>query len=591
MKKRIILILTTICLAVVALLTVVACSGTESVAPKDLKIEAEDKKNVPIGEYALEYKILNYEKYKNEYQLKITVNVYDESLNSVEVKNTRSINVQSDKTYSVSVLVSGIADGETFVLAEQFYVEAKKADIVVKFLLPNNIIVEKKYVKHGGSLKFDDFPEIPDFYNTSDEDFSDLDDEEMEEALKELIESIKGNWGYADMPAIKLKKWVVYEKEGADPTDITEKMLENLTSDVTIYGYYEYEDDTTPHVLTYETNGGSAVESFNGNSTTVIPYPEEPKKEGHSFMYWCLDAELKIPFDWTRESVLYKDLTLYAKWAENLETTTHDKYFIYTFYEHEDYYGYSFYTIKAREAFAISGELILPNTYNGYPIRGMEEDAFRGSRITSVYIPNTYDLGTEGAFAECLQLKTVTFQEGSELYMFGSEMFYACTELETITIPDSVKIVSDSAFSCCRKLKTVQLPKELYMIEQFAFYECELLTEITIPDTTEVIDTKAFGACTYLETVNISANSKLNTLGDNIFYATMVFELTLPYRLKNTTAFEGSIITVTFHPKPEENDEDGTEKDSDEENNGDETENSGDENNGEEPNNSGEVEN
>ena len=570
MKKRFVLILMILCMSALAMLTVVACDGTESVAPKDLKIEVEDKTNVPIGEYALEYKILNYEKYKNEYQLKVTVNVYDESLNSIEVKNLRSITVQSDKTYSVSVLVSGIAKGETFVLAEQFFVEATKADIVVKFLLPNNIIVEKKYVKYGDNLKLEDFPEIPDYYQTSDEDFSDLDDEEMAEALKELIENIKGNWGDADMPEIMLKKWVIYEKEGADPTDITEKMLENLTSDVTIYGYYEYEDDTTPHVLTYETNGGSAVEPFNGNSTTVIPYPEEPKKEGHTFMYWCLDKELKIPFDWTQESVLYKDLTLYAKWAKNIETTTHhDKYFIYTFYEHEDYYGYSFYTIKAREAFALSGELVLPNNYNGYPIRGMEEDAFRASRITSVYIPNTYDLGTEGAFADCQQLKTVTFQEDSELYIIGGEMFYSCTELESIVIPDSVRSVASSAFTNCKKLKTVQLPSNLYIIEQFAFYECESLTEITIPDSTEVIDTKAFGACTYLETVNISANSKLNTLGDNIFYASMVFKLTLPYHLKNTTAFEGSIITVTFHPKPEEEtkeeDSDDKQDDSDEE--------------------------
>ena len=49
----------------------------------------------------------------------------------------------------------------------------------------------------------------------------------------------------------------------------------------------------------------------------------------------------------------------------------------------------------------------------------------------------------------------------------------------------------------------------------------------------------------------------------------MVFKLTLPYHLKNTTAFEGSIITVTFHPKPEEEtkeeDSDDKQDDSDEE--------------------------
>lgn len=558
MKNRKIVI--TLLIALLASLALLAFGCTDKdVVPSDLFIEATDVTDVPVGEYAIEYRINNYEKYKDKYSLKITVNVYDESSVKIEVKNARSFKVESDKKYSVSILVSGVINGENFIISKAFKVHAIHADRVVNFLLPNEIIVEKKYVKYGESLDIKDFPEIPDYYYNTDmtnDDLSNIEDEELKKIVEELLKENAEKWSDMELPAIISRKWVY--RIGDEEREVTSDVVSNITESLNIYSSYEYETDLTPHTLKYETNGGTPISGFNGDSTTIIPFPtEKTEKEGYTFMWWCLDKELLYPFDWTRESVLYKDLTLYAKWAkDNTDKATHNKYFDFTFYENEDYYGYSFYTIKAKDALALSKELILPNTYddgkNGkYPVRGMEVDSFKNARITSLYIPNTYDLGTKSAFAGCTQLETVTFEEGSRLLYMESNMFYHCESLESIDVPDFVKYISTACFSGCRSLQEIKLPKALCMIEDYAFFECSSLTEIDIPDSTEMIGDQVFAFCSDLEHVNFTENGCLTFVGESTFRSTKVMELVLPYTMVDLTYIELDGIIATHYEKPQ----------------------------------------
>ena len=68
--------------------------------------------------------------------------------------------------------------------------------------------------------------------------------------------------------------------------------------------------------LTFDSVGGSYVNSIflmKGNTVTAL---QKPNKENHTFLGWYyLDGEVEIPF--TLETVVNKDLTLYAKWQEN----------------------------------------------------------------------------------------------------------------------------------------------------------------------------------------------------------------------------------------------------------------------------------
>lgn len=78
---------------------------------------------------------------------------------------------------------------------------------------------------------------------------------------------------------------------------------------------YEYVWEIINYVyaqVSFETNGGSAVESAFVQKGNTLEKPADPEKEGVSFGGWYKDEALTEAFDFT--SAISEDLTLYAKW-------------------------------------------------------------------------------------------------------------------------------------------------------------------------------------------------------------------------------------------------------------------------------------
>jgi len=73
--------------------------------------------------------------------------------------------------------------------------------------------------------------------------------------------------------------------------------------------------DTTEYTVTFETNGGSTVGSQTVRSGKTISYVE-PTKSGYIFDGWYTDDKLNTKFD--SSTPITSDLTLYAKWAEEI---------------------------------------------------------------------------------------------------------------------------------------------------------------------------------------------------------------------------------------------------------------------------------
>lgn len=75
--------------------------------------------------------------------------------------------------------------------------------------------------------------------------------------------------------------------------------------------------------ITFETNGGTPVETIVGTSSHYVPTkPADPVKPGFGFSGWYTDKECTQPFDWTSEVV--KHTTLYAGWSETFYTVSFD---------------------------------------------------------------------------------------------------------------------------------------------------------------------------------------------------------------------------------------------------------------------------
>ena len=116
-------------------------------------------------------------------------------------------------------------------------------------------------------------------------------------------------------------------------------------------------------------------------------------------------------------------------------------------------------------------------------VKKIRNMAFFGSDITSITIPDSV---TE----------------------IGDSAFFGCHSLASITIPDSVTEIGQSAFERCNSLTSVTIPNSVTKIGDSAFSGCHSLTSVTIPDSVTTIGKSAFAMCNNLQEFNGKFASK-----------------------------------------------------------------------------------
>lgn len=67
--------------------------------------------------------------------------------------------------------------------------------------------------------------------------------------------------------------------------------------------------------VTFDTQGGSKIDSVRVNRNAAVAKPEEPVKEGYTFAGWYTDKECTTEYDFSTK--VTKNITLYAKWIED----------------------------------------------------------------------------------------------------------------------------------------------------------------------------------------------------------------------------------------------------------------------------------
>lgn len=124
----------------------------------------------------------------------------------------------------------------------------------------------------------------------------------------------------------------------------------------------------------------------------------------------------------------------------------------------------------------IEGEVKIPPTYNGLPVTNILKDGFRQmSGITALYLPSSIKTISDGAFAECSNLSSITFNEGLEKI---SQYAFSGTAITEVHIPSGVTHLGEEAFSFCKSLKAAYVPNTVITMESTVFWECSLLEAI-----------------------------------------------------------------------------------------------------------------
>ena len=152
--------------------------------------------------------------------------------------------------------------------------------------------------------------------------------------------------------------------------------------------------------------------------------------------------------------------------------------------------------------------------FSGSTFTSIEKDAFYGcTNLTSVTIPNSVTSIEKNAFEDCKNLDSITIP--NSVTSIGEYAFRGCTNLTSVTIPNSVTSIGNAAFLNC-KLESITIPDSVTSIGRSAFAGTRL-TSITIPNSVTTIGSLAFSIRDLTE-INVAAGNSSYTVQDGVLY-------------------------------------------------------------------------
>lgn len=99
---------------------------------------------------------------------------------------------------------------------------------------------------------------------------------------------------------------------------------------------------------------------------------------------------------------------------------------------------------------------------------------------------------------------------GGERYTvteIAERAFYGNTDIERVTLPDTVKKIGNRAFAGCVNLKNVNIPEGVEVLEQYTFSDCRGLKSVILPRSLVKMSYGAFKNCVRLERIIIKAEA------------------------------------------------------------------------------------
>ncbi|MBR6319052.1 MAG: leucine-rich repeat domain-containing protein [Prevotella sp.] len=135
--------------------------------------------------------------------------------------------------------------------------------------------------------------------------------------------------------------------------------------------------------------------------------------------------------------------------------------------------------------------------------------------MTSVTIPNSVTSIGESAFYKCSSLTSVHISDvaawckisfggsNSNPLYYAHHLYIGENEITDLVIPNSVTSIGSFAFYSCSGLTSVTIPNSVTSIGNWAFAGCSSLTSVTIPNSVTSIGGSAFSGCSRLTSVTI----------------------------------------------------------------------------------------
>lgn len=262
----------------------------------------------------------------------------------------------------------------------------------------------------------------------------------------------------------------------------------SLDQDINVYANYLFKEEPVKEfTVTFDTRGGDKMDSI---TTSIISSEPIPTRYGYKFLGWYLEntyiTKVTFPYE------VKQNITLYAKWGENLPTSI------------------SFVVSAEGVLTEVNGisetnnVVIIPNQVDNIEVKEIKKELF----LNNIYIE------------KLVIPETVT--------TLGYRMCYGCTNLKEVNLPDNISVIPDYAFEKCTLLEKINIPQSLVQIRNDAFAESGI-KEFIAPDSFKEIWGYAFKDCKNLEKVDLN---KTTSIGDMSFEnCTKLSSIVLPSTL------------------------------------------------------------
>ncbi len=186
------------------------------------------------------------------------------------------------------------------------------------------------------------------------------------------------------------------------------------------------------------------------------------------------------------------------------------------------YSAFSYSATKNDAIFKISANEIVENAFDGcssitsadITAESIGDYAFSDSatKNDAIFKISANTIGVN-AFSGCSKMTQATL--GESMTSIENCVFYGCTSLECITIPNSVENIGERTFENCSALSYAKIGSRLKTIPYGTFSGCSSLPSITIPKNVTEIGNSAFDGCTSLADVYIEDREDELRLGSN----------------------------------------------------------------------------
>ncbi len=163
--------------------------------------------------------------------------------------------------------------------------------------------------------------------------------------------------------------------------------------------------------------------------------------------------------------------------------------------------------------------LVVPNTFDGAPVTEIGEKFIQlNDSVKQVQLPDTVKIIGDSAFNSCENLESINIP--ASLETLGNFVFTKCNKLTDIKSKSSNYPASNgmiynkdkSVLLYAPAVNSINIPASVKTIRQYAFYHNYNIKNAVVPNTVKVIEEGAFGNCENLESVTLF-NESLTDIG------------------------------------------------------------------------------